>query len=519
MHYDLCIIGAGVGGGALALALAPTGKRILLLNRRGSLPREAANWDPEALFKHGRYKTDERWTDATTGEPFQPGLYEWLGGNTKVYGSALLRFHPRDFGALQTLDGISPAWPISYDDLAPYYDRAERVYHVHGRRGADPFEPPASGAFPHPPIAHDARIQEVADGLRQQGLQAFELPMGVRYSHEDPGSGPFVLRETFEAMGRAAFDGYPDLLHLKADAETATVLPAAAYDNVDLVTDATVTRLVTDASGTTVTHVEAFVDGEPTTFRADVVVLCAGALRSAELLLRSASDRLPEGLANRSGAVGRHFMRHVTSKFYSVASETPNPTRFQKTLAVNDFYFGVPGDATWDGVPLGHVHLMGKHAGWQILQDLGEDAMTPDEADRIAAHSVDWWVQTEDLPLPESRITLGPDGGVRVRYVETNRAAQAQLMDRLEAALRTIGFDHFLRVPMPLAVVNHQCGTCRMGTDPASSVVDPTGKAHDLGNLYLADASVFPSSAATNPTLTIAANAFRVAEHLASDVL
>lgn len=514
MHYDLCIIGAGVGGGALALALAPTGKKILLLNRLGSLPREAANWDPEALFVHGRYKAEEVWTDSATGEPFRPGMWYWLGGNTKVYGSALLRMRPEDFGELPTLDGLSPAWPITYGDLAPYYDRAEQLYHVHGRRGADPFEPPAGGPFPHAPVTHAPRIAEVAEGLRAHGLQPFEMPMGVKMSEDDPGGGPFVLRETFEAMGRAAFDGYPDLLHLKCDAEVATVKPATAHDNVHLLTGADVTRLVPSASGREVKAVEATIDGETRTFTADAFALCAGAVNSAALLLRSATDRQPDGLANRSGRVGRHFMRHVTSKFYSAASATPNPTQFQKTLAVNDFYFGVPGDPEWDGIPLGHIHLMGKHRGWQILQDLPVGALTPHEADAFAANSVDWWVQGEDLPLEDNRITLGPDGGIRVRYTETNRRAQEKLMDVLEEALRTIGFDRFLRVPMPLGVVNHQCGTCRMGEDPATSVVDPSGKAHDLANLYLADASVFPSSAATNPTLTIAANALRVADHL-----
>lgn len=519
MHYDLCIIGAGVGGGALALSLAPTGKRILLLNRLGSLPRESENWDPHLLFAQNRYRADERWVDAASGDDLQPGMYYWLGGNTKVYGSALLRLHPLDFGELATLDGVSPAWPITYDDLAPYYDRAEAVYHVHGRRGADPFEPPASGDFPHPPIAHDPRIAEVAEGLRAQGVRAFELPMGVKFSEEDPGGGPFLLRETFAAMGRAAFDGYPDLLHLKADAEVATILPASTYDNVDLVTDALVTRIVTNDAGTDVTHIEAVVDGEPTTFSADVFALCAGAINSAALLLRSATDRHPGGLANASGRVGRHLMRHVTSKFYTVASGTPNPTRFQKTLAINDFYFGIPGDPEWDGIPLGHVHLMGKHAGWQILDDLPPGTLSPDEADEIAAHSVDWWVQSEDLPLYENRVDLAPDGRIRIAYTETNRTAQERLMDVLEARLRGMGFDRFLRVPMPLGVVNHQCGTLRMGTDPEASVVDVHGKAHDLGNLYVADASVFPASGATNPTLTIAANAFRVADHLGDEVL
>ena len=465
MHYDLCIIGAGVGGGALAQALAPTGKRILLLNRLGSLPREADNWSPQAMFTQDRYKSGEWWTNGATGERFRPAMYHWLGGNTKVYGSALLRMRPQDFEELETLEGTSPAWPISYADLAPYYDRAEAVYHVHGDRGADPFEPPA-GPFPHPPLAHDARIGEVALGLQSQGVRAFELPMGVKMSIENPGTGPFVLRETFEAMGRAAFDGFPDLLHLKCDAETASVVPAAAYDNVTLQTGVEVTRLVTDASGACVTHVEAMVDGQPVTFHADAFALCAGAVHSAALLLRSASDTHPDGLANASGVVGRHFMRHVTSKFYTVATQRANPTRFQKTLAVNDFYFGLPGDDEWASVPLGHIHLMGKHAGWQILQDLGSDAMTIEEADEIAAHSVDWWVQSEDLPLDDNRITLDDDGGIVLTYRETNRAAQEKLMDVLEEKLRTIGFDRFLRVPMPISVVNHQCGTCRDGDGP-----------------------------------------------------
>ena len=519
MHYDLCIIGAGVGGGALAQALAPTGKRVLLLNRQGSLPREAQNWDPVALFRHGRYKTDERWVEAETGADFRPNMFYWLGGNTKVYGSALLRLHPLDFGPLPTLDGVSPAWPISYDDLAPYYDRAERVYHVHGERGADPTEPPAPGPFPHPPLGHDPRIAELAAGLHGRGVRAFPLPMGVKYSEDDPGTGPFVLRETFAAMGRAAFDGYPDLLHLKCDAEVASVIPAAAHPNVDLVTDALVTRLVTDASGRTVTHAEAVVAGEPVSFSADVFALSAGAVNSAALLLRSANGRHPDGLANGSGAVGRHLMRHVTSKFYAVASGTPNPTRFQKTLAVNDYYFGAGGDGPWADVPLGHAHLMGKHAGWQILDDLAPGTLSPEEADVLAAHSVDWWAQSEDLPVPGSRVDLAPDGRPRVRYVETNRPAHEALMDVLEGHLRALGFDRFLRVPMPLSVLNHQCGTCRMGTDPAASVVDVTGKAHDVENLYLCDASVFPSSGASNPTLTIAANAFRVADVLERDVL
>ena len=259
--------------------------------------------------------------------------------------------------------------------------------------------------------------------------------------------------------------------------------------------------------------------GERVTFTADLVVLAAGAVNSAALLLGSAQAGHENGLANRSGRVGRHFMRHVTSKFYTVHYGRENRTTFQKTLALNDFYFGAPGDAGFERVPLGHVHLMGKHTGPMIRRDLGDDVLSEEAAARIALHSVDWWVQGEDLPLYDNRVDLGPDGGIRLHYTPTGLQAHSRLMDHLQMRLEPMGFSAFYRVPMPLRVVNHQCGTCRMGTDPAASVLDTHCKAHDLDNLYVVDASFFPSSGATNPTLTIAANALRVAEHLAADVL
>ena len=513
-HYDLLIIGAGVGGSAMALALAPTGKRIAVLDRGHAIPRERENWDADRVFgPEQRYCTDERWTDGQTGEAFQASMYYGPGGNTKVYGSALLRLRERDFTETRHLDGVAPAWPIAYADLAPYYDEAERLYFVHGTRGSDPFEPAASGPFPHSAIAHDERIAAVADGLRKHGLQPMDLPMGVKMTEDAPGDGPFVLREMYAQFGRDAFDGFPDPFHLKADAEVATLKPAAAYDNVDVITGCRVRRL--DADGRTVTGVDCEMeDGERVRFTADVVVLSAGAINSAALLLASAQPGHENGLANASGRVGRHFMRHVTSKFYTVDFQHENRTTFQKTLALNDYYFGAPGDAGFEDVPLGHVHLMGKHTGPMIRRDLGPDHMTEDEAARLARHSVDWWVQGEDLPLFDNRVDLGPDGGIRLHYTPTGLAAHARLMDHLQARLEAMGFSEFHRVPMPLRVVNHQCGTCRMGMDPAESVLDTACKAHDLDNLYVVDGSFFPSSGATNPTLTIAANALRVADRL-----
>lgn len=507
MHTDILIIGAGAGGSALALGLAPTGKRILMVERGGFLPREAANWDAERVFGPERlYNTDETWTDARDGSAFRPSMYYHVGGNTKVYGAALVRFRERDFEAVETPDGLSPAWPIRCADLAPYYDRVERLYHVHGERGSDPTEPPASGPYPHPPLPHEPRIAEMVEALQGQGLRPFPHPIGLKLNAEGNDAGPHLLRELYAAAHGDRFDGFPDPLHLKADAETATVLPAISQENVWLKTGVRVRRLLTDASGSRVTGVEADTEDGPLTITADLVVLAAGAVNSAALLLASRSEAHPDGLANGSGRLGRGLMRHVTSKFYAVDPKRPNDSVFQKTVGVNDFYH--------EG--LGHLHLMGKHDGPMIARDLGISAA---EADAIARHSVDWWVQSEDLPHEDSRVTLTPEGGIRIAYRETNRAAHARLMDAMEARLRAVGFEVFYRVPMPLGVLNHQCGTCRMGTDPATSVLDVHCRTHEVENLYVVDASFLPSSGASNPTMTIAANALRVAEHLAAEVV
>ena len=502
-HADILIIGAGAAGGALARALAPTGNRVLLLNRAGFLPREAENWSPELVYHQERYKTEDRWRDGLAGDDFRASMVYHVGGNTKTYGSAMLRFRPEDFGEVETWDGLSPAWPISYADLAPYYDRAEADYSVHGERGADPIEPPAAGPYPHPPLAHSPRVEEVGERLRSVGLRPFALPMGLLRNAEQDEAGPFVLRELFRAQGQETFDGYPDLTLLKADAETCGVRPALDYPNVSLRTDVTVTRLVPSASGREITGVEALVDGQATAFSGDLVVLACGAVNTAALLLRS-------DVANGSGRVGRHFMRHTTAKFYSVDTARPNATYFQKTLALNDYYWG-DGDA--NSPPLGHLHLMGKHLPEMIHTDLL--GLSEAEATRVSRHSLDWWVQTEDLPLAENRVRLGAGGQIVVDYRPTNEAAQVRLLDLFEAKLRAVGFDLFFRVPMPLRVMNHQCGTARMSADAGEGVVDPTGRCHEVQNLWIADASVFPSSAATNPTLTIVANAYRTAEHIA----
>ncbi len=359
-HYDVMIIGSGAGGGTLAWRLAPTGKRILLLERGDFLPRERENWDPSAVFVHARYQAAETWYDSN-GNGFHPGIHYWVGGNTKVFGAALFRLRKEDFQELRHHEGISPAWPLSYEDFEPYYSEAEQLYHVHGRHGVDPTDPPASRDYPHPPVSHEPRIQKLHDALVRLGYHPFPLPVGAMLDEQNgkPTHNSACVRCD-------AFDGFPCLVNGKADAQIICVDPALKHPNLTLLTNAFVGRLETDASGRRVSQVHVRRDGADEIYSADIVVVACGALNSALLLLRSANDRHPNGLANSSGVVGRHYMRHNNSAFMAVSRE-PNPTKFQKTLALNDFYFRAPD---WD-YPLGHIQMLGKSHGPTIAAEAG----------------------------------------------------------------------------------------------------------------------------------------------------
>ncbi|MEM9803714.1 MAG: GMC family oxidoreductase [Cyanobacteria bacterium P01_D01_bin.56] len=497
-RYDIIIIGTGAGGATLAYALAPTGKRILLLEKGDYIPREKANWDIKALYSEGRYQVSEQWQDGDNNS-FQPGLYHRVGGSTKVYGAALLRMRERDFETVNHLEGISPAWPLKYEDFEPYYTEAESLYKVHGNRGEDPWEPIASSEFPFPALPHEPRIQTVAEKLQQQGLQPFSLPMGINRNSAKPRQSPCIRCDTC--------DGFPCLLDAKADAQTCCVDKAIQYDNVALLTNATVDRLIPNAAGNEISAVSVVVNGVAEHYSADVVVVACGAINSAALLLKSACDGHPNGLANSSGMVGRHFMKHVVSKLFAIAPAA-NETVFQKTLAVNDFYF----ESEAAPFPLGHVHLMGKHRGQTAQSDLPWLPMPLLEA--ITHRSVDWWMQTEDLPDPNNRVILTADGRIRVNYSPNNVKAHQRFKQVFKQRLHQAGFPLVLDTSIPLKILNHQVGTCRFGTDLKTSVLDLNCRTHDVGNLYVVDSSFFPSSSAVNPTLTIVANALRVARHL-----
>jgi len=512
--YDLIIIGTGAGGGTLLHALAPTGQRILVLERGGFVPREIENWDTKAVNLDARYNTTEVWRDRDGGD-LHPHTNYFVGGNTKFYGAALFRLRREDFGEIKHHGGVSPSWPIAYEELEPYYLAAERLYQVHGERGVDPTDPPASGPYAYPAVSHEPRIQQLHDDWVRLGHKPFHVPLGVMLDETQRWKSPCIRCGTC--------DGHPCLVNAKSDADVVCVQPALAQANVTLLTNALVTRLDTNASGRQVTTVHVERDGAKETYSAGIVVVAAGAINSAALLLRSANDRHPRGLGNGSDMVGRHYMGHVNSVLMAL-SKCPNPTVFQKTLALNDFYFG---SEDWE-YPMGHISFVGKLDG-QTLK-AGAPAIAPGwTLDLMARHSLDFWLTSEDLPDPENRVTLDRQGNIVLAYTPNNEEGHRRLIEKLKGLMKQQSRCHvhghechqgvfarslFLGQRIPLAGVAHQNGTIRFGSDPRTSALDTWCRAHEVDNLYVVDGSFFPSSAAVNPGLTIMANALRVADHI-----
>ncbi len=508
--YDVIVIGSGAGGGTLVRHLAPSGKRILLLERGDWLPQEPQNWLAQDVFADNRYVSEDTWYD-DRDKPFQPQVHYFVGGATKLYGAALYRLRAEDFGELRHHDGISPAWPVGYDEMEPYYTKAEELYQVHGERGEDPTEPPTSAPYAFPAVSHEPRIQQLADDLEAAGYHPFHAPCGIMLNEA---SMPYSA-----CVRCPDCDGFPCLVHAKSDAEVISVRPALEHPNVTLLTNTRAMALRTNDAGTAVTVVEVERDGARESFTADVVVVSCGAANSAALLLRSANDKHPAGLANGSDQVGRNYTFHNSQAVLALSKEE-NATNFQKTLGVNDFYFGGP-DFEY---PMGNIQMVGKSQAPMFRGEKPvETKLAPNwSLESVARHAVDFWLSTEDLPRPDNRVTVDAEGRLTLSYKATNEESKKRLYHQLKSILKQTGMHEHSLVPrhaylkneIPVAGCAHQAGTCRFGEDPAMSVLDRDCRAHEVDNLYVVDTSFFPSIGAVNPALTAMANALRVGDHL-----
>ena len=489
-RYDVVIIGSGAGGGTMAHALADTPARVLVLERGDFVPQEAENWSPEAVWKHLRYQTGERWLD-DQGQEFRPYTHYNIGGNTKFWGAVLYRLRREDFEALEHMDGVSPAWPIDYDALEPYYERAERLYDVHGEAGTDPTEPRRS-AFPHPPVPHAELMAAIVAQLRSFGLHPSPLPLGLRDG--------CILCDTCNS--------FPCKLHAKSDADVCCVRPALERPNVELWANTFAKRLITNADGTRVEAVDVERNGTTIRVESSLVVVSCGAVNSAALLLRSASDRHPNGLGNSSGLVGRRYMAHLATMMQGFHPFRKNPTVFQKTVAINDFYLRGPHTR----YPLGQIQSQGRTHGVMAQTVVPQVPLSMYEW--WVARGVDWLAMSEDLPDARNRILVDASGRIQMSYRPNNLRAHRTLVKETRRILRRLGFWVVMTHSHGSKNTTHQCGTVVFGTDPRESVLDTYCRSHDVENLFVVDASFFPSSAAVNPALTIVAQALRVADHI-----
>ena len=484
LETSVAIVGSGMGGATTAYALAKAGVDCLVIERGDFVKSEDANWSAREIFINQKYKPNEKWLDEN-GKSFTPGVHYIVGGNTKVYGSSLPRFRESDFEEIKHKEGISPAWPFTYQDLEPYYCQAEQLYKVHGSTGEDPTEPPRTQPFPYPALAHEKYISNLATKLSAAGVRPHSNAMGVDLK----GDGRCIRCGTC--------DGFVCKLDAKSDAQTCALNPALKTGKVKLETNLKVTKVV--IKNGKVDHLLAERDGQEIKIIAKKYVLSLGAVNTAALLLRSGS------IANSSTLLGKNFMMHNNAHIAAFDIRSKNDVIFQKTLSFSDWYFD-----GGSGYPLGVVQLIGKVQA--IMMKSYATKVPLALLKFIADRSVEFVVMNEDLPAISNRVEIASNGMIQIYRNAINTSAHRELMRKTKGVLRKSGFQAIFVQPFDISMNSHQCGTSKAGHDPKSSVVDQFCKTHDVENLYLIDGGFFPSSAAMNPALTIAAQALRVVE-------
>jgi len=492
---DIVIIGSGIGGATIASALAGSGADILILEAGGHIEDRPENRDQRAIFQRGHFRPKELWYE-TDGTGFNPGNYYNVGGNSKFFGAVMVRYRREDFAEMQHLEGVSPAWPFAYEELEPWYSRAEQLYQVRGTLGEDPTEPPHSRNYAFAPVPDEPPIASVREKLKRNGLHPYSLPLGVDI-------------DKWLAKAKTPWDAHPNSFDGKMDAETAALTVALQHQNVRLQTGSRVTRLETTPDGKRIETVRYVKDGVEQTVSPKLVILSAGAVQSSALLLRSANANHPKGLANSSDQVGRNFMNHNSSAVLAISPFYRNSSIYQKTFGFNDFYLS-DGEG---GPPLGNVQLLGRISGPILKANM--PAVPEWLLSQISAHAIDFYAMSEDIPHPESRIMVDGERIV-LQWVRTNWPAHLMLVKKLKQALKAAGFPIVLSRPFDKRTPSHQCGTVRIGNDAASAPLDVYCRAFNHHNLFVVDASFLPTSAAVNPALTVAAQALRVADHIVS---
>ena len=493
-HYDVILIGSGAGGGTMARDLAAAGRSVLLLERGGAMKLEDQNVAGVELFRKDLYHGQDKWF-GPDGDPFSPQTIHALGGNTKIWGAVLERMREREFEGLALQEGPVPDWELRYADLAPWYERAEQLYRVHGVAGADPTAPPRQGPYPAAPRPVEPFLVELRAGLERQGVHPYDLPLSWSESALDP----------------------------SGDAEGFGVDPARQA-GVIVRENARVWQLHVNPSGREVRGVEAEIAGQRWLFRGDQVVLAAGAIGTPEILLRSATDHHLRGLANGSDQVGRNLMKPQLTAILQLAAAA-NSGRYGRAHGISDYYWGDKNVS----FPLGSIHN-----GGGVLQDalFAESPpvlslvtrLLPDfSLEQLARRSISWWAMSAVRPDPHNRVLLRGQN-LQVNYVPNNREAHDRLVYRWIDTLQRVEADPLTAVTRsapthprgeaPLSAIGGACGTCRMGSDPATSVVSLEGRCHELANLWIADASVLPSCPSVGIGLTVIANALRIADAL-----
>ena len=461
--YDAVVIGTGIGGSCFTYALAKRGLNVAVVERGDYFKPVVKNFEPMHvhLFAHRSV----------------------IGGQTKGFGAAMYRLRERDFQAVEMEAGVSPAWPISYADLEPHYCEAEKLFRVHGSSENDTTEPPRSAPWPNPPIPHQGPVVELVQRITERaGIPVSYLPRAIDYDPQK--GGKCVLCQHCDA--------YYCPRDAKMDAEIAVLRPAVDTGKVTVITDTECLRVNTTPDGKKVTGVvlKRRNDGQEVTLLTGLVGLGGGLRETPLILWRSRSSHSPHGLANKSGALGRHWASHTQGWVLPIKLGVQKKAFHQKTFAINAFYDTGVIQAAGNIEPIALSRRYRYFAAFALR------------------HSFQVFVMSEALPTKDSGFALTDDGAKQIAAPKKNPRTFKNLRRQAAKVFRRAGY---WTLTPPLETNFHNVGTARMGDDPAQSVIDSHCKAHDVDGLYLIDSSALPTSGALNSGLTIAAVALRAA--------